>query len=165
MIGIRRFGFSFFLMSLAVSSGLPQEAMAQPGVLILSQNSASDYFNCGYSNVSLGNYQQAIADFSQPQAEQYVVKVSTPNGCINLNLREEPSMNAKVISCLPSGTNIAPRRIPPTGKFAWVKDQSAHLWYQTSVPGIGVDGWIMPDCTNIFDDPDQKACSTAFSAA
>lgn len=96
----------------------------------------------------------SLAAYSQMETSSHKV---LGNSCVNL--RAEPSINATVIKCLQSGTDVQIIRIPPTGKFAWVNDQAGHIWYMALVPGTNTTGWILPDCTDIFDNTDIKECT------
>lgn len=75
-----------------------------------------------------------------------------------VNFRAEPSINAAVVKCLQPGTNVQVFRIPPTGRFAWV-EKEGRIWYKALVPGTKAVGWIMPDCTDIVEDSNTKACT------
>lgn len=87
-------------------------------------------------------------------------KVTSRDGCVNL--RSQPSMNAEVIRCLPSGTNLEPYRSPGSGRFTWQKEGD-RVWYYTSVPGMSEKGWIMPDCTDI-NGINKGACTDTDAA-
>ena len=76
-----------------------------------------------------------------------------------VNFRTQPSINAKIIHCLKSGTNIDVVRIPPTGKFAWVTDEADHLWYLVFDQDTKLQGWVMPDCIDIFEETISTNCA------
>jgi hypothetical protein len=77
--------------------------------------------------------------------------IRSSGGCVNF--RAEPSIDAAIIACLEPGTDIQIYRLPPTGRFAWVEDQTKHLWYRALIPSTDIGGWIMPSCTSIFENP------------
>ena len=79
------------------------------------------------------------------------------NSCVNF--RAEPSINAKIIHCLKSGTYIDVVRIPPTGKFAWSKDEADRLWYLVFDQDTKLPGWVMPDCIDIFEETSSTSCA------
>ncbi len=79
------------------------------------------------------------------------------NSCVNF--RAEPSINATIIHCLKSGTYIDVVRIPPTGKFAWSKDEADRLWYLVFDQDTKLQGWVMPDCIDIFEEKSSKNCA------
>jgi hypothetical protein len=79
------------------------------------------------------------------------------NSCVNF--RAEPSISAKIIHCLKSGTYLDVVRIPPTGKFAWSKDEADHTWYLVFAQDTKRKGWVMPDCIDIFEETSSKNCA------
>jgi hypothetical protein len=85
------------------------------------------------------------------------------NSCVNF--RAEPSINAKIIHCLKSGTYIDVVRIPPTGKFAWSKDEADRLWYLVFDQDTKLPGWVMPDCIDIFEETSSTSCADYGSSA
>lgn len=76
------------------------------------------------------------AENPQPAPEQLFARVTTPSG--SLNLRQEPSKNAKVLTTIPQGTQLLVLR-------------DADGWYQTSYNGK--TGYVMASFLIIGDAP------------